>query len=153
MNTDPLNLKKKFNIHSGFLPLILTCLLGVVIYSNTFQSPFVFDDTGNIVNNPAIKNISDLGSIWKFSSMRFITNTSLAVNYYFHQLDLFGYHLVNLIIHICAALMVRQLVLLIFSTPEMVDKKIAPYGRWLALFSGLLFVVHPVQTEGVTYII
>jgi len=53
--------------HSKFksrIFLILTLsLLGCVIYSNTFQSEFHFDDYEFIVGNPGIRNVNDLHAV------------------------------------------------------------------------------------------
>ena len=143
----------RFNIRSNFLAVLIICILGIVIYSNTFQSPFVFDDQPGIVDNKVLRNLSDLNAIWSFNPTHFIVYITLALNYYYHQLNVFGYHLVNLLIHCCAALMVWWLVSLTFRTPAMKDKAISKQANLIAFFSGLLFISHPVQTEAVTYIV
>ena len=135
------------------LSLIIICLSGIFVYSNTFGVPFHYDDESSIIENTDIKNIADLRSILWFTPTHFIVYLSLSLNYYFHELNVFGYHLVNLMIHLSAGLMVYWLVLLTFFTPAVRDKDISKHKYLLALFSGLLFVAHPVQTEAVTYII
>ena len=86
--------------------LLVLAVLGVLVYSNTLSSPFVLDDLPNITDNPHIrltelglKNIIAAG----FKSRGFyrpIANISFALNYYFHQYNVFGYHCVNILIHI-----------------------------------------------------
>lgn len=52
--------------------------------------------------------------------MRFVTYLTLAINYQINQLNVFGYHLVNLFIHLCSALSVWWLVYLTITIlPEM----------------------------------
>ena len=97
------------------LPLIILCCLGVIIYSNTFQNSFQFDDVPYIVKNLNIRNPADLGAIWHNWPTRFVAFFTLALNYYFHRLDLFGYHLTNIIIHIGSAILVWRLILLTLS--------------------------------------
>ncbi|MFH0795857.1 MAG: hypothetical protein V2A65_02225, partial [Candidatus Omnitrophota bacterium] len=80
-------------------PPILICLLGIIVYSNTFHVPFLFDDTFNIIENPAIRNLGNLTAIWNFLATRFVTYFSLALNYHFHKLSLPGYHIFNLAGH------------------------------------------------------
>lgn len=64
-----------------------------------------------------------------------------------------GYHLVNLIIHICTSLFVWRLVTLILSTPAAKGNGIAEHKELVASGCSLLFLTHPVQTQAVTYIV
>ncbi len=130
---------------------IIAC--GIIIYRNTLFSSFHFDDLPSIVQNPAIRNILDLKTIWDFWPSRFITYLSFALNYHFHQLDVTGYHLFNIALHTGSAILIWWLMLITFSTPAMRNEKISEYSRRLSLFAGLVFVSHPAQTQAVTYII
>ncbi|MBU0503705.1 MAG: tetratricopeptide repeat protein [Candidatus Omnitrophota bacterium] len=129
------------------------CLLGLIIYSNTFRSPFFFDDFSGIVNNSSIKNLHNLKSIFNFWPPRFITHLSFAVNYHFSRLDVFGYHLLNIIIHLGSSILTWLFCLAVFSTPAMRKERITSHKYLISLFAGLIFAVHPVQTQAVTYII
>ena len=132
--------------------IALITLLGTVIYSNSFNCPFHFDDFRFIVDNSAIKNIHDLLSIWNYYPCRFVAFYSLALNYHFQQLNVFGYHLINLFVHLLTAILVWRLTLLTLSTPIFRENKIKQYADLIALFAGLIFVSHPIQTEAVTFI-
>ncbi len=134
------------------LSIIIIFFVGILAYSNAFLCSFHFDDLRLISGNLAIRNIHDLPAIWNFYPCRFLTFLSLAFNYHFHGLDLFGYHLFNILVHIGSAILVWWLTRLTLSTPVMRDDKIAKHGNLIALFAGLVFVSHPVQTEAVTYI-
>lgn len=142
-----------FNNLKNFLGIITFCCLGILIYSNIFQSPFVFDDLPSIVENQSIRNLGDLQSIWNFAPTHFITYFSLAGNFYIHQLWVPGYHLINLVIHLVSTILVWWFVHLSFSTPVMKDKEISRHAGVIAFFSALIFVAHPIQTQAVTYII
>jgi len=138
-----------------FYPLILIAILGAVIYSNTFDSSFHFDDRGYIVQNNDIRDITNIKAILNAARhpSRFVTMYSFALNYHIHQLDVFGYHFVNLIIHLMVAMLVWWFVMLtlkteIFEHNETVNK----HRKMIALFAALLFVSHPIQTQAVTYI-
>ncbi|MFH1888789.1 MAG: tetratricopeptide repeat protein [Candidatus Omnitrophota bacterium] len=135
------------------LLVILLCCLGAAVYSNTFNSPFHFDDEHAIVKNLNIKNLSDLKLIWNYWPTRFLATLSLAFNYYLHGLDLFGYHLFNLAIHLCAAILAWWFILLTLATPAMKNDKITGHANLIAFFAAAVFVAHPVQTQAVTYII
>ena len=132
--------------------ILILCCLGIIIYSNTFQSPFRFDDDHTIINNYSIRDLSDIKAIWDFWPTRIISHLSLALNYHFSQLKVFGYHCVNLIIHLLASFLVWWLALLTFYTPAL-NSKITIHARLLSFFAGLIFLAHPIQTQAVTYII
>jgi len=144
---------------------------GLIAYCNSFHCTFHFDDEFLLIDNLSLRNISNLQGIWNFLPCRFIFYLSLAVNYHFHQLDVYGYHVVNLAFHIISAILVWWLVLLTLSSPVMdvrtnekshAKKKTAPksnqnaitsHAGLIALLAGLIFVTHPIQTQAVTYIV
>jgi len=128
------------------------CCLGILVYSNSFLCSFHFDDGSNITQNPAIRNIYNLPDIWNFYHSRFLAYLSLAFNYHFNGLDVFGYHLFNLAVHLISAILVWWLTLLTLSTPAMKSNKITWHANIISFFAGLVFVSHPIQTEAVTYI-
>ncbi len=150
----------KKNFKKIVLPLLAICLLGIVVYSNTFQVPFQFDDKLFIVQNSAIKNIAGIGPIWDMLSQpsRFVGFYSFALNHHFHELNVVGYHVVNLLIHLITACLVWWLVRMLNRLRTSGVRKSEPprfgdgYGSTVALFAALIFVVHPVQTQAVTYI-
>jgi len=136
----------------------ILCLLATLIYSNTFSSSFHFDDNTRIVDNPEIKHLSNF---LDFSGNRYVGYLSFALNYHFGGLNVFGYHLVNLLIHITNGFLVYLLVLFLFKTPPMQTFPSAQSSpssllgnpTWIAFGAALLFVVHPIQTQAVTYIV
>ncbi|HAG50864.1 MAG TPA: hypothetical protein DCL42_05950, partial [Deltaproteobacteria bacterium] len=136
----------------GFLiTFLLTTVSAFLIYSNTFSSPFHFDDTPNIVENYKLR---DLSIFWPPSDTRYIGSLSFALNYYFSGLNVFGYHLVNIIIHIINSILVWWLVILTFRTPVMERINTNPQLKYfIAITASLLFVSHPIQTQAVTYIV
>jgi len=77
---------------------------------------------------------------------------TFALNYYLHGLDVRGYHLINLIIHLTNALLIWRLILLTFSSPVMKNAEISRHKNIIAFLTGLLFVTHPLATQSVTYI-
>ncbi len=128
-------------------------ILGIIIYSNTFNSSFHFDDIPNIVENSAIKDIKDFSAINNHIYRRVVGFYTFALNYHFHELDVPGYHVVNLLIHLSASIMAWWLSFLILSTPVMRKEAVSGHKKTIALAVGLLFVSHPVQTQAVTYIV
>ncbi|MDE2028320.1 MAG: hypothetical protein KGJ11_07240, partial [Candidatus Omnitrophica bacterium] len=139
--------------NSPWRSVIIVACVGIIAYSNTFFSPFELDDFSSIVNNGCIQNLGDLHGIWHFLPRRFILYLSLAFNYHFNGLNVCGWHLFNLAVHLAAAVLVWRLALLTFSTPVLREDQIARHAPAIALWAGLIFVSHPVQTEAVTYIV
>jgi protein O-mannosyl-transferase len=135
------------------ISIVLICLVGIIAYSNSFDCSFHFDDVPTIEENIAIRTLSDVKAWWGFYPSRPIGFLSFALDYHFHGLDVWGYHLVNLAIHIINAVLVWWLVMLTMATPVMRDQPISRHRGAMALFTGLLFVSHPLATQSVTYIV
>jgi len=139
--------------------VLMIILLGLAVYSNTFNSPLLFDDESAILRKDDIK---DIGYITRMpislvvAESRLIGYITFAVNYAAHGLDVTGYHIVNIAIHLLCALLVYWLVLLTFLTPYFPDDrsvKTCSSRYFTALFAALLFISHPIQTQAVTYIV
>ncbi len=120
---------------------------GVLAWHNSFTGPFVFDDGDAIRENPTLRH---LWPIWKpFApptggltvSGRPLLNFTLAINYALGGLKVWGYHAVNLLIHLLAGLT-------LFGIARRTLKRL-----WLAFAIALIWTVHPLQTESVTYIV
>ena len=138
----------------GLLVLLLA-VAAFAAYANSLSCPFVFDDTESIVNNPHIRR---LWPPWEAvhpppprSTLdeRPVVAATLALNFAAGDLDVVGYHLVNIAIHLLAALtlfgLVRRLLLR--------GKRPPVEAAWLAFAAALLWMLHPLQTESVTYVI
>ena len=127
-------------------------ILGLVIYSNVLNGEFVVDDYSSIVQNPAIIHNYSLKNIWGNFNTRFVGGLSFALNFHFGQLNVFGYHLVNIFIHIINTFLVYIFILLTFQTPSMREDQLHKYSSRIAFFSALIFLTHPIQTQAVSYI-
>src|SRR3990170_4816488 len=133
------------------IPVILIILSALLTYSNTFTSPFHFDDVSQIVE---YQRIRDLSKFSDYEGVRYIGELSFALNYHFSGLNVFGYHLVNIVIHIINSILVWWLVILTFRTPVMERINTNPQLKYfIAITASLLFVSHPIQTQAVTYIV
>ena len=133
--------------------------VALLAYSNTFHVPFHFDDRPNINLNPNVQikvfTLDRLVQLVKNTykeSIRVFSYFTLAVNYYFGGFNVFGYHVVNLAIHVASGIFLYWLLMLTFNLPSLREK----YGTIsykVALFSSLIFISHPIQTQSVTYIV
>ena len=129
------------------LPFIIV-LLGLLAYLSSFNGVFVLDDTPWIVNSSRITSISS----YLYRSTRPLTALSVAFNYRLSGEIPTDYHAFNLLIHLLAGLLLYGVVRRTLELPSL----IASYGKYsklIAFFSATLWVVHPLQTESVTYII
>ena len=95
---------KKLILNYGTFSLLFFTIFAFWTYSNTLESPFVFDDEKKIEDNTNIRitqfslpEIIKAG--WKSSKARPIAFVTFALNYFFHQYEPEGYHVVNIIIH------------------------------------------------------
>lgn len=146
--------KEKFSFDRfTWFSLALIVFLGISIYSNTFHASFHFDDDDSIVNNLTIRDPGNLKFIWDHHKTRFLTYLSFALNYHYNGLNVTGYHVVNLTVHIATSVLVFFLFLLILKTPALKTNNFGNYNQIVALFVSLIFLVHPLQTQGVTYIV
>jgi tetratricopeptide (TPR) repeat protein len=141
---------------SGFLPTSLI-IIGVLAYSNSFSGPFIFDDIPNIVENPNIRQLWPLtvsmsAPAQSGLSGRPILSLSFALNYALGEYRVWGYHLVNLTIHILAALTLYGIVRITLLTDRL-KEKFGRYSASLACITAAIWLVHPIQTESVSYIV
>ncbi len=153
----------------------ILALAAVAAYHNSFSGPFVFDDVPAIAGNPSIRH---LWPIWEALSPpsggltvsgRPFLNLTLAVNYALGGTAVWGYHALNLLIHSLAALTLFGILRRTFERAGMAGwsgpSAAGPLGSaagsvpevqrpaWLALAIALVWTVHPLQTESVTYVI
>jgi len=122
-----------------------------LVYLSSFNTPFQFDDVKNVVGARVVENFS-LPDFFQHSKSRFLLCLTLSLNYYFGKYNVFGYHLVNLIIHIISSLLVFGLSLIIFDSNRLTRLDLRRHRFELALSASMIFALHPIQTESVTYI-
>lgn len=130
----------------------LAAFLALCLYAPTLGHGFVNTDRFFVVSNPAIRaegtpwrfftdpTTQAVSSAWYADRYRPFLTWSFALNYAFGGLDPFGYHLVNVLLHVLA-------VLLVFYVARMWTR-----GGWPALAAAALFAVHPLNTEAVAWV-
>ena len=143
--------KKLLEQNYKLLIIIGLFLLGITIYSNTFNNSFHFDDLSFILNNSKITTLELMG-IFKYWPSRFIGFLSFALNYQIHQFMVFGYHLVNIVLHILTAFFTFWFMSLTFSTSCIKRDEIYRHKEIISFFVAAIFLTHPLQTEAVNYI-
>lgn len=141
---------------SPFIAAALILLAVVVTYGNSLHVPFLLDDELAIVANPSLHRFATI-----FSppadlqglpiSGRPLTNASFGASFLISGLDVAGYHIANIAVHAACALLLFGLVRLTFLQPSLGSR----FGRDAGLLGftvALLWSVHPLLTESVTYI-
>jgi tetratricopeptide (TPR) repeat protein len=119
--------------------------VGLLVYANSLTGPFIFDDAHGITENPSIRH---LWPVWDTlvappgSGMagRPVVNLTFAINYALGGWNVWGYHTVNLAIHILTGLVLLGVM----------RRSVKSDG--LAFVAALIWLVHPVLTESVVYI-
>ena len=124
---------------------------GAAAYASSLTVPFLFDDSTHILHSSRIERLWPPWSLLG-SSFRPILKLTLAINYALGERDPFGYHVVNAGIHILSALTLFGVV----------RRTVAGAGFGARVLGGatgfgfavsLLWLVHPLQTQAVTYTI
>lgn len=135
---------------SVFLALILFFAIGFLIYSNSFQVSFRFDDRNFISDK---MNVRDIGRIWREGdTFRKIPYLTFALNYQWTADKVWSWHLVNLLLHLATTLLVWGLSRATWRSPVFVLHPWKDHAEGLSLLAGILFLCHPVQTSAVTYV-
>ncbi|CAN2045515.1 protein O-mannosyl-transferase [Candidatus Magnetomoraceae bacterium gMMP-1] len=151
------SLKKSYIIRLRAVLLYILVIAGFLVYSNALQGPFMFDDGNNIVVNPHIRLIKlsldglERAAFKSVHSHRPVANISFALNYYFHQYHVVGYHIVNVLIHIITGMLLFVFIQITLSLPGVNADKSS--SLWISFFTALLWLVHPIQTQSVAYIV
>ncbi len=151
-------LKRLIGIPAALPSLLLIVVVSVIIYGNTFDNAFIFDDSLHLREGTVIRNFFR-NFEWGFLLVsRNIVNMTFAMNHLAGGLHVFGYHVVNLVIHILNGIVVFFLSSLMLKrltgfSPGPAGHEDDRRNRLVALFASLIFVAHPVQTQAVTYVI
>ena len=136
----------------------LIVVAAVAAYHNAFAAAFVFDDASAILKNPTIRH---LWPVWDTLSPpvtgggvcgRPLVNFSFAVNYAISGTNVWSYHLLNLIIHVLAGLTLFGVVRRTLGQPVL-RERFGADALPLAAVAALLWTVHPLQTESVTFVV
>ena len=130
----------------------ICAIVGALLYVNTLDCDLCFDDEMAIIKNRDLRPETSwvnliLDDFWgvpmhsseSHKSYRPLTVATFRLNYLLHELQPMGYHLVNVLLHGAVCYLYVQLCGVVFS------------AVWPALIAGLLFAVHPIHTEAVSY--
>mgnify|MGYP001444998034 CR=1 FL=1 len=147
---------QKTEVTKEGLKVLLLIMVTACSYLNSLDGAFVFDDS-RFYNNPAaqLETFSLPGLVHAVRGMepatRPVANLTFVLNYLAGGFSVRGYHLVNLGIHVTAGILLYFLLKTLLTLPILQGRRLMP-GE-IAFASALLWMVHPLQTQAVSYIV
>ena len=138
------------------VPVLAIAIAVFAANSNALNGPFLFDDDWSIVNNPSIRSLTPLSkSLWgprdTPTAGRPVVNLSFAFNYSFGRLDVVCYHLANVLLHVINATLLFALIRRTIANSHW-SQHWRGMASTMAFTISLLWALHPLQTEVVTYV-
>ncbi len=132
-----------------FICPALIAVLGFIVYFNSLGGEFIWDDTALIKDNAYIKSWTKVVNIFtesigsgasaEINFYRPLQIASYMADYSVWGLNVIGYHLTNILLHVLVALALYWLIFTLY------------HNNWLSFWAAVLFVVHPVHVEAVAY--
>jgi len=164
MQDKPLKKECSGGPEKAWVVFLLLGVLIVTIYANTFHAAWQFDDKPNIIKESRL-HIEDLrpATLWstffafkangQLELFRPLPRLSFALNWYWGQDNTFGYHLVNLAIHIITSYTLYLAIYNLLLTPNL-KRRYQPHdAASIALLSAVFWAINPIQTQAITYIV
>ena len=139
------------------LALLVIALAALAAYCDSFAGPLILDDPIWIKDNPSIRHLVPIWPVLfppnaEEIGGRPVVSLTLAVNYALGGTNVWGYHAVNLVIHVLAAWILFGTVRRTLTLPCL-REQFGSAATLLALIVALLWTLHPLQTAAVTYVI
>lgn len=137
----------------ALLAAAIVALAALAAYSNSFRVPLLLDDSAAITTNPAVRSLAGALAPPPGTpvSGRPLLSLTFALNYAAGGLQVGGYHAINLLVHVLCALVLMGLVRRTLEGPVL-SGRFGADSRLLSLLVAVLWAVHPLQTEAVTYV-
>jgi protein O-mannosyl-transferase len=137
--------------HRWLMPALIAAAISIT-YAGSLRGPFIFDDGNSIVTNQHIRSILPLSQSMSAPPLSVLVGRpliclSFAFNYAVGGLDPLGYHLVNIASHVACALLMYGLV-----RRTLILRGRTESGDRFATAAALIWALHPIQTEAVSYV-
>ena len=142
-----------FKINFSLAAFLIILVISTIAYLPSFNSSFHLDDIDQIVNSN-IRYLSPVDIIKIWPTSRLLVFLSFSANAKLHGYNVFGFHLVNFLIHVFNAFIIFKLteLLLYYARRTYPKSTIHLSTALISLFTALVFAVHPLQTQTVIYI-
>jgi protein O-mannosyl-transferase len=140
-----------------YLRATILALAGALAYASSLPGPFIFDDDASIAQNATIRELRPATSLFPHrespTAGRPVVNFSFAVNYALGGLDVTGYHVANVVIHVLCALVLFGIVRRMIGAPApLATSPLQRASTDVAFAAALIWVVHPLNSEAVDYL-
>tara|TARA_B100000315_G_scaffold235154_1_gene249829 strand:- start:8942 stop:10795 length:1854 start_codon:yes stop_codon:yes gene_type:complete len=158
MSNTKITFKNSYSIR-----IIITLILVLIAYSNTVYHPFHYDDIGIAIEREIIEG--SLADFWKKTVgtggdiffHRLFLLFSFALNYHWGEGSVVSYHIINIVLHLLNTSLIYLILKNILIHYLSFNKQEEPlcknsYLIFIPFFSSLIFAVHPLNTETVTFI-
>lgn len=139
-------------LFKNHIATVLTLIgVGILAYAATLQSPFLASEVQTLLENPIIQDFSKVNDIVRIDQIfnGSLPKLSFAINHWVGHSTPWGYHLVNLLIHLGVGLafywVIREW--LVFF-----DQKNPGYINWLPVFAAAIHLLHPLNSQAVILI-
>ena len=144
-----------------FIPILLLLLVSFAVYFNALSGDFVYDDEHQIVKNPWLRDFGNIPtifskSVWSFGEeennsnyYRPMMHTVYLFNYHIFGLKPWGFHLVNILFHCGASVLVFLSIRKLLTEDR---TSASPAYLSPPFIAAMLFATHPIHTEAVTWI-
>jgi tetratricopeptide (TPR) repeat protein len=144
-----------------FVPILILLLVSFGAYFNALSNGFVYDDMAQVLENPWIKDVRNLPDIFSKSAWSFLPGLSTSnyyrpmmhivymLNYHLFSLKPWGFHLVNILFHCGASVLVFLIIRRLLT-----EQRVTTSSAYLTppFIAAMLFASHPIHTEAVTWI-
>ncbi|HYK89362.1 MAG TPA: tetratricopeptide repeat protein [Acidobacteriota bacterium] len=151
-NTQKLTQKSRVSVFLGStgVPAAFLAIAVLLVYSNSMRGVFVFDDIPRILESDVVRLP---GWTWErfrglFLYARPLSDLTLRLNFQFSQFNTWSYHLFNIAVHLLSALVLMALARICFRLVG-TDQS---HSRAMSFAVALLWALHPLQTQAVTYV-
>jgi 4-amino-4-deoxy-L-arabinose transferase-like glycosyltransferase len=131
---------------------VIVLAVGFCCYANSLHGPFIFDDIDSLRNNPAIQSLTSPSNGGNTLSGRPVVRLSMVLDYSIDGLNVEIYHFTNILIHLCAALILLDLVRQTLLLPARWNGRFENSATPIAIVSAAIWVSQPLNTAAVTYL-
>ncbi len=145
--------------------LLFFLVVLLLVYASSFSGIWIYDDEPNILSNDNIRleqiNLTSLKKTFFFKSqdlsagervLRSLAYLSFALNWYVGKNQVFGYHLINFLIHFTTTVFLYLFIKNSLRLP-LFGNAYRDSAHTAAFLSAMIWAIHPIQVTAVTYIV